>query len=273
MTTLSKKILTWKIIKSMVLFLINRLSPLCAKLKGYYQFQENYDKFVREKQLIKSQVLNGPFKGLRYPAFASVGSALLPKLLGSYEYEIASLVDDLCSQPYSAVVDIGCAEGYYAVGFAMRLPKARVYAFDPNPKARRLCQQMARLNQAVVICGNFCSRETLINLDLGQHALIISDCEGYELQLFDSSTMQLLQNHDLLIETHDNINMACSDIMLKNLSLTHQVIAYESLDDFAKARQYQFKELESLSLTERFQLMRECRDTPQKWLFAKSKLS
>src|SRR6478672_6897407 len=65
-------------------------------------------------------VQHGPFKGMKYPGVNSVGSALIPKLLGSYERELHPLIDSICAGQYDQVVDIGCAEGYYAVGLAMR---------------------------------------------------------------------------------------------------------------------------------------------------------
>jgi methylase of polypeptide subunit release factors len=68
-------------------------------------------------------------------------------LLGCYERELAGLVEKLCLYPYTEIIDIGCAEGYYANGFARRHRQAFVYAFDSDPRARHLCRQMALLNE------------------------------------------------------------------------------------------------------------------------------
>jgi FkbM family methyltransferase len=43
------------------------------------------------------------------------------------------------------VIDIGSAEGYFAIGIA-RLGK-RVIAFDADPHERRICKVMASLNE------------------------------------------------------------------------------------------------------------------------------
>lgn len=91
-------------------------------------------------------VRSGPFKGMRYPEGRSTGSALIPKILGCYERELHEVFEEVCQQRYSAIVDIGCAEGYYAVGLAMRLQHANVYAFDTDRAARDLCREMARTN-------------------------------------------------------------------------------------------------------------------------------
>ena len=44
---------------------------------------------------------------------------------------------------YPVVVNIGCAEGYYAVGMAGRMPDTRVDAFDIDPAAQRACGELA----------------------------------------------------------------------------------------------------------------------------------
>ena len=91
------------------------------------------------------RVLSGPFVGMDYVQQAT-GSALMPKLLGSYEAELHETLEKIAATEYAAIIDIGCAEGYYAIGLAMRLPNAQVYAFDIDPEARELCTAMARLN-------------------------------------------------------------------------------------------------------------------------------
>ena len=40
----------------------------------------------------KMTVLNGVFAGMKYPEMESIGSALFPKLIGSYEKEIEPLI-------------------------------------------------------------------------------------------------------------------------------------------------------------------------------------
>src|SRR5690606_30246863 len=55
-------------------------------------------------------VLGGPFAGMRYPEKRAIGSAIYPKLLGSYEMELHPLFDRLRNQEFGSVVDIGCAE-------------------------------------------------------------------------------------------------------------------------------------------------------------------
>jgi hypothetical protein len=84
------------------------------------------------------KVLNGPFAGMQYPHFVSHGSAIWPKLLGTYESELTNAILAKKNIDYSSIVGIGCAEGYYAVGLG-KMFQTKVYAFDTNKKALRDC--------------------------------------------------------------------------------------------------------------------------------------
>ena len=80
---------------------------------------------IRALGLDKLEILSGPFKGMRYGDF-SYNSALIPKLLGTYEADLHGWVGEAVAAGYDAVINIGCAEGYYAVGFAYADPRVEV---------------------------------------------------------------------------------------------------------------------------------------------------
>jgi hypothetical protein len=217
-------------------------------------------------------VLNGPFKGLVYPQYESVGSVIAPKLLGSYEMELHPIIDEVIKKNYDSVVDIGCAEGYYAIGLGKMMPNTSIFAFDTFDKARILCERMAELNGVNVDIGAFCTKDTLMNLKLGTKSLIISDCEGYELQLFDDKTVTRLKNHDFLIEVHDPLNKYdTTKKMLSAFSRHHNLTVIQSIDDVTKPYLYDFSELENLSFEERRGILAEGRMQIMKWIFATSK--
>ena len=82
----------------------------------------------------------GPFKDLKYAKALAAGSAILPKLTGTYEDELHPFIDMMITQQPDLVIDIGCAEGYYANGMAMRLPDTEVWAIDTDTYALELCK-------------------------------------------------------------------------------------------------------------------------------------
>jgi predicted O-methyltransferase YrrM len=67
-------------------------------------------------------------------------------LLGIYERELAPLVEKVCSQGPRLIVNIGAAEGYYAIGLAIRNPSSRIVAFESETEGRALLQEMAEGN-------------------------------------------------------------------------------------------------------------------------------
>jgi hypothetical protein len=214
-------------------------------------------------------VTSGVFKGMRYPEATSVGSALFPKLLGSYEKELHPLLESLCDNDYTEIIDIGCAEGYYAVGLARRITGARVFAFDINEQAILLCRKMAELNDvgARVITGKACTADTLRSLPLTRRALVVSDCEGYERDLFTEDAARLLGRHDLLIETHDFIDINISSTLIKRFRGTHEIQAISSIGDAEKARAYRYGELSRYDLATRRILLAERRPAIMTWLY------
>jgi hypothetical protein len=65
-----------------------------------------------------STVLHGPFEGMIYPATSLHDRNSVPKILGSYECELHDVIDSALRKKYYLAIDVGSAEGYYAVGFA-----------------------------------------------------------------------------------------------------------------------------------------------------------
>ncbi|HMO36177.1 MAG TPA: methyltransferase [Gemmatales bacterium] len=214
-------------------------------------------------------VRHGPFRGLRYPQARSTGSLLAPKLIGCYERELHSTIEKLLARPFQVVVDIGCAEGFYAVGLARRLPEAAVHAFDTSPEAQELCLAMAEINQVAdrVHISGVCIPETLMGLlDPSRPALIICDCEGYEKQLFTPELVEKLRPHVLIIETHDLYDLSITTVLRSRFSSTHHLEMISSLDDIQKVHHYQYPELASYSLEARLLLLSEYRQHIMEWM-------
>jgi Methyltransferase domain len=152
-----------------------------------------------------NSVLAGPFKGMVYVELKASGSPMLPKIVGSYEDELHPIINRILPRNYQTVIDIGCAEGYYAVGLAMRLPEANIFAFDTDEVALERCKKMAEANKVLsrVEFGGFCDANMLRTFNYKHPSFIICDCEGYEKQLFVKDNITSLKNVDILIELHE----------------------------------------------------------------------
>ena len=172
-------------------------------------------------------VLAGPFRGLGYPAQASWGSAFLPKLLGTYERELHEAIEGVARRSYSLVVNVGAAEGYYAVGLALRLSKSPppVIAFEIDGEARAMLAQVIAHNgvQGRVAVAECCDGEQLLDLAQRGPGFLISDCEGCEFELFQPAQVRALAEWDLLIETHDSLRQNITRQLVARFRGTHRV--------------------------------------------------
>src|SRR5215216_3563254 len=89
-------------------------------------------------------VSGGPFAGLQYPDTSA--HSLVPKLLGIYERELHGAVEDAIRARPATIVNVGAADGYYAVGLARRCPEARSVAYEADPQQRDLLSRVAARN-------------------------------------------------------------------------------------------------------------------------------
>ncbi|HEY6765649.1 MAG TPA: class I SAM-dependent methyltransferase [Candidatus Sulfotelmatobacter sp.] len=264
---------TWSLYKACGL-----ISDAFGRIYGHARFsREGHERNETLRSLAPAMfpdltVTAGPFRGLRYPAARSFGSVLIPKLLGSYESELHPVLEEMLAYQYSAIVDIGCAEGYYAVGLGMRLEQAEVYAFDADSRATRLCRDLATANgiNGRLHLGGFCDEATLKSISLGRKALIISDCEGYEGLLFTNEVAAFLARHDLIIEAHDFIDIEISSRLRNNFAATHRVRSIKSTDDIEKAHTYQYSRLDGYDTETKRLILAERRPAIMEWLIMTS---
>jgi hypothetical protein len=222
-------------------------------------------------------VQGGPFQGMLYvqsvidSALAvprALGSALVPKLLGCYEIELQEALARILKTPYQEVVDIGSAEGYYAVGLAVHLPAATIYAYEMDPLRQQLCAEMARANgvaDRVVIAGA-CTPEVLAQRVQG-HPLIVCDCEGYELELLQPLHIPELHRCDLLVELHDSANPLISSTILERFAPSHEITRIASVEPDPAA----YPVLASLSADDQRFAVSEERPAGMQWVFMQAK--
>jgi hypothetical protein len=212
-------------------------------------------------------VKNGPFKGMIYPRFLYPSN--FSKIIGSYEKEISDIIETLCNKRFTEIVNIGCAEGYYAVGFARRIDNVRVTACDNRRRAREHCRELTRVNRVdkkIRILGSF-TTESLINMNFNGRALIVCDCEGDEKEIFTSENSFRFQNCELLIEIHDCMDITISDYIRNLFSKTHDILSRQSTDDNFKARNYHFRETDHLDLQLKKLIFQERRPGPMEWFY------
>lgn len=144
----------------------------------------------------------GPFRGMRYTREAVLTHHSTPNLLGTYERQLYPFLNEAASRS-DTIIDIGSAEGYFAVGLA-RLTGRPVAAFDVNGSERQMVMEMAALNQVshLVTVSDWCSSDRLVDLVRGKRALVFCDIDGGEFSLFTPDAVEALRGCDVFIELH-----------------------------------------------------------------------
>jgi len=217
-------------------------------------------------------VQSGPFAGMRMIDLSARGDGdIAPKLLGTYEQELHPALLDFATRRYDAIVDVGCAEGYYSIGAARLFPDTPVLAYDIEPEALDILMQLARENscEAQMIPGAFCDpavlREVVTNYP---RSLIIADCEGYEKELFsDPATNAALASSDLIIECHDLWDADITPSIRAALAETHDIGVAMACGRNPNA----FDFLADLSDWDRWRAVWERRGSRMHWLICKGK--
>ena len=177
-----------------------------------------------------SMVAQGPFRGMRYVSL-SFGSAFLPKILGTYESELNPAVESICLARCDRIVDIGTAEGYYAVGMALRNPGAQLVGFELSRAARSVLRKLARCNgvSGRIKLLDRCTPEKLRAVLAGAiRPAVICDCEGAEDELLDPDRIPLLKRALILVEIHDGMVPGIAQRVEERFTATHEIQVIDS---------------------------------------------
>lgn len=215
--------------------------------------------FLKKNPLV---VQGGPFLGLKLPT-ANITS-VVPKLVGCYEEELHPIIEKIIHRGYKRVVNIGCAEGYYAVGLAMKIPVTEVYAYDTVPLQQHLCRQSAELNAVSerIIIREQCTTQELETI-IVPDTLLVGDCEGCEIQRLDIAQVPSLATCDILVELHDFIAPATSRTLHNRFAETHGITTVEATE----RSPHQYPQLNFLRKFDRKLALWEKRPPGMQWYF------
>ena len=227
---------------------------------------------LRALALDDLRVLDGPFKGMIYGDFSTC-SPLLPKILGVYEAELHPWILDAIRADYDCVINVGSAEGYYAVGFAYAKPGIEVFAYDIAEITDTMVPRLAALNglQARVHKRGHCSPAELQAI-ASRHArpLVFVDIEGFEDALLDLRQAPALRHADIIVETHDVFNPGVTRRLIDRFWPTHRFEIIAGDEDADRAIPDIVRERISDPAVART-FVAESRGMPELWLRFKSR--
>ena len=168
-------------------------------------------------------VRHGPLAGLDFLAQSAEGCHVA-KLLGCYEQPLQPHIEQAIQSHYPTILNIGCAEGYYAVGLARRMPTTQVLAFDLNPKAQETCRALAIKNGVLdrIKIGALFTPQDFANFG-GQRVLVLCDIEGAERDLLDPALAPALEYMDMIIESHECLTAGITKTLIERFQASHHI--------------------------------------------------
>lgn len=208
------------------------------------------------------RVRSGPFAGLAVPRQSAEG-CLAPKLLGTYERELHPVIEQVARGGYRTIVNIGSAEGYYAVGLALRLSEATIHAYDIDENARRMTRELAErhgVGDRIRVGGAF-THADFADLD-PESSFVFCDIEGAEIDLLNPAEAPSLARLDMLVELHNLPEIPTYQRFIERFRGSHRIEVIGPGDRDIR----EFPELRGLEHLDQLLAFWEWRRGPTPWL-------
>jgi hypothetical protein len=214
-------------------------------------------------------VMDGPLKGLDFLPQSAEGCHIA-KLLGCYEQPLLPFIEQAIQTHYPTILNVGCAEGYYAVGMARRMPTTSVLAFDLNPEAQQVCAELAAKNGVAdrVTVGALFRLEDFAAY-AGKRVLVICDIEGGERDLLNPAAAPALAGMDLIVESHECLVPGITKELIKRFAPTHDITVVE--DNGHRQLPNSPSWFNNLAHLDQLLAVWEWRSGPTPWLVMKAK--
>ena len=215
--------------------------------------------------------MEGIFSGLIFD-IPNFNSAML---LGTWELELEKQISQILEKKPNKIFCIGAAEGYYAVGFAKKLPSSKVFAFEMQETYKNFLASLSKTNDCknIEIFGK-CTAEFLHQLlSKGKAStFLFVDIEGGEIELLDLNKVPELKRTSILVEIHEMYVNNCESTLIDRFKNTHSLTIIKGreriLQDLPKTLNF----LRFVSSPKKLlNLMGEGRPYPMNWLYLEPK--
>lgn len=212
----------------------------------------------------------GPFTGMKIlPKYCWGDGDTGGKLLGIYETELYEEIEEVIKSKPDLIINYGCAEGFYGLGMAMRLPESKVMLFDINQNAISISRENAQANGLTNVEFSFqCSHDYLEEvLSKADKPFILMDCEGAEDVVLDPIKIPSLAKTTIIVELHDCILDGITERMINKFNDTH------NLDGISQGtRDLHIEPLTSISDLDKLIIYNENRPCTMTWAVMTPKL-
>jgi len=206
------------------------MDEIAESWKGWAALVRPVTKILFEQ--LGSLCMSGPFLGMDVSVYEHPvwdDSNAPSKLIGVYEFELHAAIRKAASRRPNCIINVGCGEGYYAIGLARLIPDAQIIAMDKSNEALDAVETNARLNKIYsyrlsTVVGHVGPQD--LQRGTGKKLYVV-DIEGYESSVLDPERCPDLLRADIIVECHDFFvpehHEQITDILAKRFARTHEV--------------------------------------------------
>jgi hypothetical protein len=213
----------------------------------------------------------GPFTGMRWLGDPNWGLGEQGAMvLGLYEQEVLQSLSEAPSR-FQVFVDVGAADGYYAVGMLHAGKVAHSIAFEIDPESQKAIARLAAANgvaDRITILGAASDQfvETMRQQKIeSDKTMFLFDIEGYEFKVLTEDVFAFLRNSLIIVETHAHIYPDPPGELarlIERSAKTHRATSWHP----GPRNPWTIRELDGYPEIDRWILCSEGRFEPQQWL-------
>jgi hypothetical protein len=219
-------------------------------------------------------VAYGPLKGMSFNRNVWWGTYDgITKMLGVYELHVLERLIELSKKGHSTFIDIGAADGYFAVGMVYSKAFDQTYCFEISRHGQEHIRSNAKTNSCadqVIIKGEAEYDSLKEILDKENNAVVLIDIEGAESDFLSKNVLSLLQQCHVICELHPWLHSNGYDRREKLISDTKDIfnVSVIQRDTY---NPNQFSDLSDLKDEERLIAFGEERGRNMEWLVLEPK--
>ena len=214
------------------------------------------------------KVAYGPFKGMSLPKNLWWGDDRITQTLGIYEEHVLKQLIENRNQGATKLIDIGAADGYFAIGMTFSKIYQTCIAFEISEEGRKRISENAKSNRCedcIEIHGEADLESLTEALSGPETSTVLIDIEGCEYDLLNDKMLKLLSDSFVICELHNNL---IDDGLARERALLQRASKYFNTS-LIKRETYNpnaFSELNHLDDTHRLIAVSEGRSKNTEWL-------
>lgn len=216
-----------------------------------------------------SQVRYGPFQRLKLSKAIWWGTTdRAGMLLGLYEQEVLSALASVPVRYRRSFIELGAADGYYAVGVLVNDLFERSYCFEISARGQKAIAANAALNgvsSRVQIHGIAeADFHTVLPESAIDNSVLLIDIEGKEFDILTSKTLERFANSVIIVELHDHFFADAQQRLGRLRDLCASLFRIDELTTTGRDLS-PFPELKQFSDTDRWLICSEGRRAMPHW--------